>query len=251
MLRTAVLSAAIALTALPVACEHRQPGTTDMTPRAAFKNAKTADLVEAALQHDRPKARTAKAAGADPDARGEGDITPLLFAMLKKDPLALEIIAENGANPNLASPAGDSPVSLAAGADDIRYIQVLLNHRGDPNTRDLTTPITFIARSQGRLPTLRLLLDKGADINATDGSGDTLILKAAYQTEYPLILELLERGADHTKPGSGNITLAWVVQTRKLDPKSPLAAQREKVIDALKARGVKFPVVPPWEREQP
>ncbi len=220
---------------------------TNMRATDFFTDSKTLELIKAAEKHDEVTVKTLIAGGANVNAEGTDGITPLILALGNRDVSGMKILLANGANPNKVAPNGDSAMSLAAGADDSKLLQVLIEGGGDPNLRDLTRPITFIALSQDRTDNLNLLLDKGADINAVDGSGDTLVMEAATDVKYSVALELITRGADHAHVGSGGITLAWIVQHRKLDPTSPLVAEREKIFNELKKRGVSFPVPEPWQ----
>ena len=50
---------------------------------------------------------------------------------------------------------------------------------------------------------LRLLLDKGANVDAADSNGATALILSAYQGHEPCVRLLLEAGADKNKKVSG------------------------------------------------
>ena len=61
---------------------------------------------------------------------------------------------------------------------------------------DISTPALSCAALGGNVEGVRLLLDKGADIEARDGSGATALMNAASANEVETVRLLLERGAD-------------------------------------------------------
>ncbi|HMJ24748.1 MAG TPA: ankyrin repeat domain-containing protein [Pyrinomonadaceae bacterium] len=54
----------------------------------------------------------------------------------------------------------------------------------------------FLAASEGKLKTVRYLLDEGADVNARAAGGSTALTEAAYKGHLEVIKELLLRGAE-------------------------------------------------------
>ncbi|HET6693944.1 MAG TPA: ankyrin repeat domain-containing protein [Pedococcus sp.] len=55
-------------------------------------------------------------------------------------------------------------------------------------------------------------VDAGLPVNLTNGSGDTLLILAAYHTHPELVAGLVERGADHTRVNDrGQTALAAAV----------------------------------------
>jgi hypothetical protein len=62
------------------------------------------------------------------------------------------------------------------------------------------------AAYKGHLPVVRLLLDKGADINTQDRLGDTPLMNAVYEKHVDVILELLNRGADRNLQNSKGLS---------------------------------------------
>jgi uncharacterized protein len=51
----------------------------------------------------------------------------------------------------------------------------------------------------GDVPQLAEMLDAGVPVNLTNGSGDTLLILAAYHTHPELVRVLLARNADHAR----------------------------------------------------
>jgi hypothetical protein len=54
----------------------------------------------------------------------------------------------------------------------------------------------FDLAREGSSESLCRVLDNGVPVNLSNGSGDTLLILAAYHTRLPVVRALLERGAD-------------------------------------------------------
>jgi ankyrin repeat protein len=180
-------------------------------------------------------------AGADPNDSGSG-LTPLhLIVGVRKAPKgdgadgipepegsgsinSLEMVRElvkRGANLNAqfdggggswarSQLSGATPFLLAAHADDLPYMKLLVELGADPTitNKRMTTPLMAAAgvgvQAPGEeagteveaLATVIYLLDHGADINAVDDRGETAMHGAAYKAVTSVITLLDERGAD-------------------------------------------------------
>ena len=100
-----------------------------------------------------------------------------------------------------------------------------------------------------------MLLNKGADINARDFSGETLLLLMANFNDYGHMLELLQRGADPTiTRGENKVSVAWTVQDSGGNLTPDREQQRQQVIKVLQAKGIQFPAPRPpiyrWDPKQ-
>ena len=211
-----------------------------MKPADVFTDQRVIELYEAATRGDGARVRTLVSAGVGPNASGRQGVTPLMVAVANQDSGAIALFMEHGANASIPSEEGDSAISLAAGAENPDMLRTLLESNADPNTKDLGTPVTFIAMRQQRDDNLRRLLDGGADINATDGTGVPLVVAAARIARFDLVEQLLKRGADHTIPTDQK--LASIVERRRADPGTPAYEPKQRVIELLRDRGVAFPV---------
>lgn len=83
------------------------------------------------------------------------------------------------------------------------------------------------------------LLDGGMDINRHDDFGDTIATEAAALSQFDKVYELLDRGYHYDLEDLGRF-----VELSHLDSDNPQAGWQKKVIDRLKAAGVRFPVGP-------
>lgn len=123
-------------------------------------------LIKAVRGVDASKVKELLGAGADPNALGSFDVTPLGLAVLKD---STEIAAE----------------LLASGAD--------INHPQNTNCED---PVLFIAIRTDKTEMAKLLIKNNADINALNMRKATPLIVAACRGNKELVELLLEKGAD-------------------------------------------------------
>jgi uncharacterized protein len=95
------------------------------------------------------------------------EATPLLMALFRNNKEAARILVNAGADPNVRSGEGDSPLRLCVEAQDLEVAAILLRF-GAAKTinefggkRGLTS--LGIAASQFNIPMIELLLESGAD----------------------------------------------------------------------------------------
>jgi ankyrin repeat protein len=102
--------------------------------------------------------------------------TPFLRAALAGDVAAMRLLLTNGADPNLATPAGTTPLMAAAGVNWV-------------------VAQTYTESPQSSLEAIELCLDEGADVNAKNSMGLTAVLGAANRGANDIIRLLVANGA--------------------------------------------------------
>lgn len=103
--------------------------------------------------------------------------TPFLFAADKADVPLMKVLLELGADPFLPNVENTTPLMAAAGLGT-------------------TAPLEEAGTEEEAFAATTLLLDLGADINAVDDNGETVMHGAAYGS-FPSVIQLLaDRGAD-------------------------------------------------------
>ena len=143
------------------------------------------------------------------NASGGWYVTPLVAALAGKHFQTAESFRLGGADPNVQCFEGNTPLHSAVRYGDVEVVQVLLNLEADVNIRDeySRSPLNHISgysSGSSEVPNYhqslaniaRLLLDRGADINARDDQGWTPLCAATYEKRIEVIRVLLERGAD-------------------------------------------------------
>lgn len=206
-----VLLAAVLVTAcdalLPLGWQSSFPVDQDFPG-----NRKAQELAIAAERGDVAEVRRLmKEEGVDPDRIFSVDGMPLLaWPILTRSPAGLKAMLENGADPNAKQPHRARLVNAdfrdryhnnamvwAAKAEDPIYLKLLLDHGGDPNTRNSNNETlllqAFLAGNQWE--NVKLLVERGADINATS-QGGTILEDYASRGAFKHVYWLLEHGAD-------------------------------------------------------
>jgi len=162
-----------------------------------------------------------------------GGLTPLLFAARQGCVECAQVLLDAGAKINTTDPEGISPVLIAIINGHYDAAAFLLNHGADPNLADDTgrtalfsavdfntmpasnrPPPKVIDNQVSSLELIKLLLDKGANVNAQlkkqqpyraklDRGQDTMLttgttplLRAAKAADLPAMRLLLAKGAD-------------------------------------------------------
>jgi hypothetical protein len=110
--------------------------------------------------------------GADPDQRGINDYTPLHMAVAERNPLAVQILLDGGADPELRTRIDEcqTPIEMAEAAG-LADLSSMLERKGQPVRRRLRSGLTLLVdvpgegamvrRRQNYLIRLRLWLNKG------------------------------------------------------------------------------------------
>lgn len=174
--------------------------------------------------------------GADIYARNESGETPLMEAALNADAALLDLLLKAGAEVNATNNAGATALMRAATFGE--KARLLVSHRAAVEIRSAlgNTALMLAARQYGNVQTVRLLLDHGADANATNRFGATALMAAVAADDADMVRLLLDHGADvNSKPqmdqdgflfGGGRTPLMWAA-----------FRNNESIIKLLIARG--------------
>jgi len=167
-------------------------------PYKIFPDPKVAALAAAVADGDAAKIKAEIAAGADPNGRGDRDVTLLEWALLRQSPRGLAALLENGADASRPGVGGATVLHMAAMANDAQYLRILLDHDADPNAPHGVTgePPLAAALMNPDNAAFDLLLQHKADPNRADRLGNTPLHVAAKVHKPDDVLRLLEAGAD-------------------------------------------------------
>ena len=133
-------------------------------------------------------------ANVNPTANPPGESSPLIQAALAADADSMQLLMGRGAD--LKAP-GASGVALAMALtqDCSKCVDLVL--KANPSKDDFTGALQGVATFAGA-STIRMLLDRGADVNAFDPTGRTPLMYAAASELLPVdvVKLLIEHGAD-------------------------------------------------------
>ncbi|RDW65062.1 hypothetical protein BP6252_10713 [Coleophoma cylindrospora] len=136
--------------------------------------------------------------GADPNFRRSNGWTPIMCAADDGYNLCLQALLDNGANVDEVGPNGiDSPLRYAAVSGHMDTCRLLLNSGADPNNSHIEPPILIEIMKEGnslsesqKFEMIKLMLDHGANIDATDKEGNT-VLKIAVEDGHSELVDLI------------------------------------------------------------
>lgn len=222
------------------ASANRREAITLLVDRGAKVDAKNAGgmtaLMAAAFGGYVGAVRALLAAKADPNIRDNQGRTALMAASTSGDASTVDALLNAGSAVDVADAGHGTPMTYAA-ADGHAAIMELLRKRGlKPSAGDFAlaaagchpeavtiaiasgvnvngaegeiVPLLSAAGS-GCVEVARLLLDRGANVNAKDGDGWTALIKAAQAGHIEMVQLLMDHGADMTAADSTGRT-AWM-----------------------------------------
>ena len=159
---------------------------------------------DVAVAGDIQRIKDAIASGADVNEKDTRGITPLLLAVFGRHTEVAKYLVEKGAKVSEKGPGGMTALGLACNKQlSKEFISYLLDKGADPNAKDATgrTALLFVA-GYGNLDTVRLLVEKGADVNLNAG-GTTPLIIATVLGHAEIVQFLIEKGADANAKDSG------------------------------------------------
>jgi hypothetical protein len=209
-----------------------------VTAEEAFSDPLTGEMVSEAVQGHNARVAELINQGADVNAVGKDELTPLAWVLASGHLYTAELLLHKGADPNYRMSSGESLMAMAAGGDSQERLKLMLDYGGDPNSRGLDDrPATIYAVEQNRLGNLKLLIDRGADVNAhTPDGSESAAFSAATFKQFSTIKYLLQKGYDFDLHRLGTR-----VEIGNLNPDSPECDFCGEVLTILQKKGVRFP----------
>lgn len=206
-----------------------------------FKGAE-GDLETAIRADDRTAIAAALRAGADVNARGTHNITPLMIAIDELKPKAVAELLGKGANPNLKADDETGAVSLAVEnyRESPEILFALMKAGGDPNTRRPDNdPVIKRFLNDRNCEFIRHMKNWGADLNIVTRSGDPIITVAGLVDDWDVVWCLIELGAKYDYELTSRSPLSNSLASQMPSPDSPIFPYKKKVWTFLKEHGIR------------
>lgn len=145
--------------------------------------------------------------GFDPNARDPNGQTALYAALREGSAqVVTALLSHPQIQIDLANPAGETPLMIAALKGRLEAVQTLLA-RGAMLEREGWTPLHYAA-SGPAVAVVKLLLDRGARPDARSPNGTTPLMLAARNGSEASVALLLQRGADASLRNEQDLTAA-------------------------------------------
>ena len=157
---------------------------------AAIDNQHRTALMAASASGDAATVDALIAAGADVAAVDAGGGTALTYAASQGHSAAVAALEKRGAKPT------EMELTMAASSCQPDMVRTMLSAGLAVNGAADRTPPLVAAAGENCLEVVRLLLDRGASINATDHDGWTALIKASEAGYFDVAELLVKRGAD-------------------------------------------------------
>jgi ankyrin repeat protein/mono/diheme cytochrome c family protein len=142
--------------------------------------------------------------------RDESGNTPLMAAGLYGNTEAVQLLLKAGADVQATNRAGATALLRAATFEEKAALLVAAGASVNARSALGNTPLHLAARKPGNHRTVRLLLDHGAQANATNMFGATPLMAAAAAGDLESARLLLERGADiNARPNMNGDGFIW------------------------------------------
>jgi len=177
-----------------------------------FSDPQVINLCAAIRANDLDQIEQLVKAGANVNAKGKHNMTPLLWAFPDNKLPRFQKLLELGADPNVVIEsdfnskgqihAGHSVTHLAATTAFPGYFKQVMKHGGDAHLLDRKSNETLVhaiisSPAPNKKERIQLLLDKKVDLDHISNLYDTAVMRAVgWGGQYDIALMLLEAGAD-------------------------------------------------------
>jgi ankyrin repeat protein len=198
--------------------------------------------------------KTLKQKTVDISKPGKEGYTFLLYAIKMQKYQMMEILLENGADPNVISPRTLIPEAgkqskpsyttciqtVCYSTYDIKYLKLLVNYRANINENRDVSPLfrSIMSREKSKI---NFLLKNGANVNLIAETGTAPLITAANLSWFDLVEQFLDLGADpflEDKGSSLRKSIQYYINRTEGTPEGRKKVR--KLIKRLEERGMTF-----------
>lgn len=156
-------------------------------------------LIQATKQGDCDEIHKYLNMGADVNARDESGLTPLIWASIKGNAYAAQILLERGANANARNAKGDTALMWASIMGHEPVVELILENNADVNFRSKKNGVTALmaAAAKGHHQVVEILINHGAEVNVKDSNQNTALMLATVKGFPGVVNTLLGAGASY------------------------------------------------------
>lgn len=133
-----------------------------------------------------------------PDIYLKNGLSPLAVASMSGKAKAVKLLLEKGANPKLTDNEGDSILHKLATVirkEHLDALKILMSAKVDLEAKNIhgETPLHAAAKAKNKIGA-KLLIQNGADKNALDDQGETILFKFARQGDFVSVINFADMG---------------------------------------------------------
>ncbi|XP_070705811.1 ankyrin repeat and SOCS box protein 2-like [Pempheris klunzingeri] len=156
--------------------------------------------------------------GADPDIPNNDKETPLYKACERNSPAMVAMLLNHGAVVNTHCIMGWTALQEAVSRNNVEICEMLMKAGAKHSLTNIygISPL-FTAAQGGQVATLRFLLKHGADVNSQAADGATALYEAAKNGHEEIVELLLSQNADANKPGKTGLLPLHIAAQRGSD----------------------------------
>jgi hypothetical protein len=152
-------------------------------------------------------------AGLPPDYRADRIGTGLMIAAWEGNVEMMELFAARGANVNAFNQNGETALMLASWRGQIEAVKWLLDRGARLDRPGLAWSPLHYAVFNGHDAVAKLLIERGANVNARSTNGSSPLMMAAREGKDRLAKLLIERGADPAlRNDRGEDAFVWAIR---------------------------------------
>ncbi|MBK6403000.1 MAG: ankyrin repeat domain-containing protein [Rhodocyclaceae bacterium] len=179
--------------------------------------------------------------GLPPDTEADRIGTGLMIGAWEGNIPMMELFLSRGADIHHVNRHGEQALQLAAWRGQIEAVRWLLDHGASASRAGKAWSALHYAVFAGHEDIARLLMARGADINARAPNDATVLMMAAREGREPLARALVEAGADtRLKNDRGDTAFSLAMRNGNLRIAS-LVSPREEFAEAVKAPPERYP----------
>lgn len=191
------------------------------------------EISKAAFKGDVAELRALVAKGVNPNLTEAGTtpLIEACQKASKATPETIRTLVELGADVNLAGPYGATPLHICARKGDLKMVEMLVESGAKLDSAQKLTsarPLAFAALDN-RNDVIRYFVSKGAEINHQDNQGESALMAAlriGHHNALPTVQLLVELGADiQAKNRKGETVLYHAVKGMQADSKKFLISK--------------------------
>jgi ankyrin repeat protein len=205
-----------------------------------FKDPLVQQLAEAGELGDLSKIQSLINSGVNVNQVGKQGMTPLFWVLQHNNLAGFKKLLESSANPNYINDAGISVIIHASSLKNSHFLELALNYGADPNivhpSKSTPTPL-FAAIFSLNMANIKLLINKGANLNFVDHHNASPMKLAADLNRWDYVYYFLERGADYKLTDRWSNSIIYNLENNRINKSNKLYDWREKVINFLKNKG--------------